>query len=61
MGFALDVLGLLKDCGVTLTEIEPTDAMIAAGMAVSGIGEERTRATFRAMVAAGGEPVKRLQ
>ncbi|UEM07966.1 hypothetical protein JL101_034490 (plasmid) [Skermanella rosea] len=58
---ALDILGQLRDFGVTLTEVEPTDAMVAAGMAVSGIDAERTRAIFRAMVAAGGAPAPRLQ
>lgn len=58
---ALDIVGKLRDFGVTLTEAEPTDAMVAAGMAVSGIDAERTRAIFRAMVAAGGAPATRLQ
>jgi hypothetical protein len=58
---ALDVISLLKHARLTVVESEPTDAMIAAGMAVSGVSAERTRAVFRAMLAAGGTVGPRLQ
>lgn len=58
---ALDVIGLLRDAQLTVVEAEPTEAMIAAGMAVSGICAERTRAVFRAMLAAGVAVTPRLQ
>ena len=38
---------------LSLVPPDPTDAMVAAGMAVSGISAERTRAVFRAMIDAG--------
>jgi len=58
---ALDVISLLKHARLTVVESEPIDAMIAAGMAVSGVSAERTRAVFRAMLAAGGTVGPRLQ
>ncbi|UEM21947.1 hypothetical protein JL100_004050 [Skermanella mucosa] len=44
-----------------MTEAEPTSAMVAAGMAVSGLDAGRVRAVFRAMLAAGGDPSARVQ
>ncbi|QQP88687.1 hypothetical protein IGS68_22110 [Skermanella sp. TT6] len=61
MAHALDVIGLLKDTRLTVIESEPTDAMIAAGMAVAGTSAERTRAIFMAMLAAAGKLPTRTQ
>ncbi|UEM05150.1 hypothetical protein JL101_006850 [Skermanella rosea] len=61
MNHALDVLAVLKDSGVTVTELEPTDAMLRAGMAVAGNSAEQVRTIFRAMLVVGGGSVNRLQ
>ena len=58
---ALGIVGLLRQSGVTMTEAEPTSAMLAAGMAVSGLDADRVRAVFRAMLAADGDPNVRVQ
>jgi hypothetical protein len=49
---ALDVIGLLMDTGLAVVEAEPNDNMVAAGMAPSGLGEDRVRTIFKAMLAA---------
>ena len=53
MTLALDFLSTIQQTGLALVPPDPTDAMVAAGMAVSGISAERTRAVFRAMIVAG--------
>ena len=61
MAHALDVVGLLRDTGLAVIEPEPTSAMVAAGMAASGLGADRVRAVFKAMLAAGGTLAGRVQ
>lgn len=61
MNFALDIIDTLREHRITLTEIEPTDTMVAAGMAASGAGAELVRAVFKAMLLAGGNPASRVQ
>ncbi|UEM05428.1 hypothetical protein JL101_008325 [Skermanella rosea] len=58
---ALGIVEALRDYSITVTEAEPTDAMVAAGMAVSGLGAEQVRAIFRAMLAANAHPPGRMQ
>lgn len=58
---ALGIVEALRDYNITVTEAEPTDAMVAAGMAVSGLGAEQVRAIFRAMLAANAHPPGRMQ
>ena len=58
---ALGIVEALRDHSITVTEAEPTDAMVAAGMAVSGLGAEQVRAIFRAMLAANAHPPGRMQ
>ncbi|UEM22761.1 hypothetical protein JL100_008450 [Skermanella mucosa] len=58
---ALGIVEVLRDHRITVTEAEPTDAMVAAGMAVSGLGAEQVRAIFRAMLAANAHPPGRTQ
>jgi len=55
---ALNVLSIVKDTGLALVPPDPTDAMVAAGMAVSGASAEQTRAVYRAMIAAAVEPMR---
>jgi hypothetical protein len=50
---ALGVLETVKRAGLMLIPPEPSDEMVEAGVAVSGIGADRVRAVFQAMVAAG--------
>ena len=61
MTLALDVVGLLRDTGLAVVEPEPTSAMVTAGMAASGLGADRVRAVFKAMLAAGGTLAGRVQ
>ncbi|WP_158045880.1 hypothetical protein [Skermanella pratensis] len=61
MTLALDVVGLLRDTGLAVVEPEPTPAMVAAGVAASGLGADRVRAVFKAMLAAGGTVAGRVQ
>lgn len=50
---ALGVLETVKRAGLMLIPSEPSEEMVRAGVAVSGIGADRVRAVFQAMVAAG--------
>jgi hypothetical protein len=50
---ALGVLETVKRAGLMLIPPEPSDEMVEAGVAVSGIAADRVRAVFQAMVAAG--------
>ena len=49
---ARGVLETVKRAGLMLIPPEPSDEMVEAGVAVSGIGADRVRAVFRAMIAA---------
>lgn len=49
---ALDMVEYMGKSGLTTTPRDPTDEMVAAGMAVSGISEAQVRAIFTAMIAA---------
>jgi hypothetical protein len=61
MTAALDVLSILKDSRLTVIEADPTDVMVAAGVAISGASTAQVRAVFRAMIAASVEPPHRTQ
>ena len=39
-----------RKTGLALVPPEPTDEMVAAGMAASGVGAEQVRAVYSAMV-----------
>jgi hypothetical protein len=58
---ALDVLDTLRLSGLTTIETEPTTAMVAVGVAVSGNSAELVRTMFRAMLAEGGRPLASQQ
>ena len=47
---ALGVLDIVRKAGLMMVPPDPTDEMVEAGMAVSGIGADRVRAVFRAML-----------
>jgi hypothetical protein len=50
MEAALSVLDVIGKTGLALVPPEPTDEMVAAGMAVSGVGAEQVRAVYSAML-----------
>jgi hypothetical protein len=49
---ALCVLDIIRKAGLVMVPPDPTDEMVEAAMAVPGIGADRVRAVFRAMLAA---------
>lgn len=49
---ALGVLDIIRKAGLVMVPPDPTDEMVEAGMAVSGIVADRVRAVFQAMLAA---------
>ena len=53
MTLALDFLSTIQQTGLALVPPDPTNTMVAAGMAVSGISADRARAVFQAMIVAG--------
>jgi hypothetical protein len=50
MEAALGVLDVIRKTGLALVPPEPTDEMVAAGMAVSGVSAEQARAVYGAML-----------
>ncbi|GEO38574.1 hypothetical protein SAE02_27220 [Skermanella aerolata] len=46
------MLDVIRRAGLVVVPPDPTDEMVEAGIAVSGIGADRVRAVFQAMLAA---------
>jgi hypothetical protein len=55
---ALGVLEVVKKAGLALV---PPDEMVAAKMAVFGVGTEQVRAVFQVMISADAEPVRQTR